>query len=138
VVRKNSKQRFAISSDGQAIRANQGHSVEVDLGYAPAMPPAVLYHGTASHNLASIRAVGLNRHERHHVHLSTIVAAARQIGSRHGQSVVLAVDAARMHREGHTFFVTPNGVWLVARVPPEYLGFPEDDGTTLCSQGPCP
>ncbi len=121
VVADNTKQRFAISDDGLRIRASQGHSVEVELGYPPAPPPAVLYHGTAERNLASIRAAGLERRDRHHVHLSAAIATARQVGGRHGRPIVLVVDAARMHADGHVFYVTPNRVWLVDAVPPGYL-----------------
>ena len=121
VVADNPKQRFALSPDGRRIRASQGHSIDVDLGYAPATPPAVLYHGTAERHLASIRTTGLERRGRHHVHLSATVATARTVGARHGRPVVLVVDAARMAVDGHAFFVTPNGVWLVEAVPPSYL-----------------
>lgn len=124
VVTGSNKQRFAISDDGLRIRANQGHSVAVDLGYAPATPPTVLYHGTTECNLEAIRASGLDPRGRHHVHLSTAAATARQVGGRHGRPVVLSVNAARMHCDGHVFFVTPNRIWLVAAVPPRYLGFP--------------
>lgn len=124
IVAADSKRRYAYSDDGARIRASQGHSVEVDLGYEPAAPPALLYHGTAEKNLASIMATGLERRERHHVHLSAGVATARQVGGRHGRPVVLHVDAARMHADGFAFFVTANGVWLVERVPPAYLSVP--------------
>jgi putative RNA 2'-phosphotransferase len=121
IVAADSKQRYAYSDDGTRIRASQGHSVDVDLGYQPAVPPVLLYHGTAARNLESILATGLDRRERHHVHLSATVATARQVGGRHGRPVVLHVDAARMHADGFAFFVTANGVWLVERVPPIYL-----------------
>ncbi|HUQ06980.1 MAG TPA: RNA 2'-phosphotransferase [Kofleriaceae bacterium] len=124
IVAADRKGRYAYSDDGARIRANQGHSVEVDLGYEPAVPPALLYHGTAEPNVASIMATGLDRRERHHVHLSAAVATARQVGGRHGRPVVLNVDAARMHADGFAFFVTANGVWLVERVPPAYLTVP--------------
>jgi putative RNA 2'-phosphotransferase len=124
IVAADSKRRYAYSDDGARIRASQGHSVDVDLGYEPAEPPPLLYHGTAEKNLASILATGLDRRERHHVHLSAAVATARQVGGRHGRPVVLHVDAARMHADGFAFFVTANGVWLVERVPPEYLAVP--------------
>lgn len=120
VVAESDKQRFAI--DGDRIRANQGHSVEVELGYAPATPPDRLYHGTAAANLESIRAQGLRRGSRHHVHLSADVATARRVGARHGTPVVLVVDAARMDADGHAFFQAANGVWLTEHVPPAYLG----------------
>ena len=124
VVRTNDKQRFALSEDGTRIRANQGHSVEVELGHAPADPPAVLYHGTSTDALPSIRAVGLERRNRHHVHLSDRPDTAAAVGGRHGKPVVLAVDAARMRADGHAFYRTPNGVWLADAVPPAYLTFP--------------
>ena len=121
VVVNNSKQRFSISDDGLRIRASQGHSVVVELGYAPTTPPAVLYHGTVERNLESIHAAGLEKRGRHHVHLSATLEAARQVGRRHGRPVVLTVDAARMHAAGYVFYFTPNGVWLVDAIPPCYL-----------------
>ncbi|HRG96056.1 MAG TPA: RNA 2'-phosphotransferase [Polyangiaceae bacterium] len=124
VVRENPKRRFALSDDGARIRASQGHSVEVELAYAPASPPATLFHGTPRTALAAIRAAGLSKMARHHVHLSADTATARAVGGRRGEPVVLTVDAARMHADGHVFTVSANGVWLTERVPPEYLGFP--------------
>lgn len=121
IVAADSKRRYAYSDDGTRIRASQGHSVDVDLGYQPAVPPPLLFHGTAERNLESILATGLDRRQRHHVHLSAAVATARQVGGRHGRPVVLDVDAARMHADGFAFFVTANGVWLVESVPPTYL-----------------
>lgn len=121
IVAGDSKRRYAYSDDGARIRASQGHSVDVALGYEPAVPPPLLYHGTAERNLASILASGLDRRARHHVHLSAAVDTARQVGGRHGRPVVLHVDAARMHGDGFAFFVTANGVWLVEHVPASYL-----------------
>ena len=120
-------QRFALSPDGTRIRANQGHSVEVDLGYEPATPPDVLYHGTAEKYLDSIRREGLVKGGRHHVHLSERVETATAVGQRHGKVVVLEVRAGAMHREGFLFYRTPKGVWLTDQVSPEYLTFASDD-----------
>ncbi|WP_019947826.1 RNA 2'-phosphotransferase [Hymenobacter aerophilus] len=115
------KQRFRLSDDQQRIRASQGHSVAVELGYAPVTPPPVLYHGTATRNLAAIREQGLLKMSRQQVHLSTDEPTARQVGSRHGPPTVLRVDAARMHAAGHPFYQADNGVWLTDVVPPQYL-----------------
>jgi putative RNA 2'-phosphotransferase len=122
VVEQNSKRRFAISDDGQRIRASQGHSVDVDLGYEPAVPPATLYHGTATRFVDAIRSRGILRGSRHHVHLSVDAETARAVGSRHGSPVVLVVRAGAMAAAGMTFFVSANGVWLTEHVPPEYIG----------------
>ncbi len=121
VVADSDKLRFAFSPDGLRIRANQGHSVSVDLGLPPQVPPAVLYHGTAKRFLPSIRKDGLTPQERHHVHLSIDPKATLAVGGRHGHPLLLRIDAARMHADGHVFFVTANGVWLVDAVPPSYL-----------------
>jgi putative RNA 2'-phosphotransferase len=121
VVADNDKQRFEFSADGSEIRARQGHSAEVDLGYEPAHPPDVLYHGTATRNLDSIFAAGLLKGRRHHVHLSTNKETMIQVGMRHGKPALLAVDAARMLADGHVFFVTGNNVWLTDHVPSAYL-----------------
>lgn len=121
VVASSDKQRFAFDETGQLIRANQGHSVAVDLQLEPAQPPAVLYHGTAEQNIRSIQASGLRKMARHHVHLSRDLATARKVGARHGRVVVFEVDAAGLAAAGALFYMSANGVWLVDAVPPEYL-----------------
>jgi putative RNA 2'-phosphotransferase len=120
-VETNDKQRFAFDDTGDLIRANQGHSVEVDLHLEERPPPPVLYHGTVERFLASIVAEGLKKGKRHHVHLSKDVDTARKVGARRGQPVVLRVDAGTMHAEGFSFFLSVNGVWLTDSVPPRYL-----------------
>lgn len=124
VVAQNDKQRFAISEDGTAIRARQGHSFPVDLGLSPVAPPPQLYHGTAERFLASIRRQGLLRRSRQHVHLSPDVDTAIKVGQRHGRPVVLTVESGAMHRDGYQFYRSENGVWLVEAVPAAYLVFP--------------
>jgi len=123
VVAENDKQRFALSPDGNRIRANQGHSVEVDLGLEPRTPPELLYHGTASRFVDSIRGSGLHAAGRMHVHLSPDEETARRVGQRHGAPVVLTIAAGRMHRDGRPFFLSANGVWLTNAVPAEYIVF---------------
>ncbi|MCD9880179.1 RNA 2'-phosphotransferase [Streptomyces sp. NR30] len=123
VVAANDKQRFAV--EGTRIRASQGHSIEIDLGLAPAVPPAYLYHGTVARNLDGIRAEGLRPMNRHDVHLSPDRETATRVGARRGRPVVLSVDTAAMHRDGHVFHVSENGVWLTEAVPPQYLRFPQ-------------
>lgn len=113
------KQRFAL--DGERIRANQGHSVPVDLELTPQTPPAVLYHGTFPGALPAIRREGLRPMNRHHVHLSPDVETARRVGARRGPAVVLTVRAERMHSAGWLFYRSENGVWLVDGVPAEFL-----------------
>jgi len=126
VVAADDKQRFAVAADAtgvERVRANQGHSVPVELGLTPSRPPAVLYHGTSAAAVPSIRATGLNRGKRHHVHLSPDEATAHRVGSRRrGEVVILVVDAAAMARDGHLFYRTANGVWLADAVAPQYLG----------------
>jgi putative RNA 2'-phosphotransferase len=124
VVAENDKRRFAFSADGTRIRASQGHSVGVDLGLEARAPPDVLFHGTAARFLDSIRSKGLKPGSRTHVHLSADEATARTVGRRHGSPVVLRVDAGAMHRDGHEFYRSENGVWLAQAVPARYLGFP--------------
>jgi putative RNA 2'-phosphotransferase len=121
VVATNDKQRFAFDPSGTRIRANQGHSVTIDLGLEPLTPPDTLYHGTGHRAVASILREGLHRMSRHHVHLSKDIPTARKVGSRHGRPSILAVDTAAMHRDGYAFFCSANGVWLVDHVPPSYL-----------------
>jgi putative RNA 2'-phosphotransferase len=121
LVRSSDKQRFALSPDGARIRANQGHSVEVDLQLSLGEPPPELFHGTADHNRDAIRRDGLLPMERHAVHLSPDRETATKVGGRRGAPVILVVRAGDMHRAGHVFSVSANGVWLVDRVPPEFL-----------------
>jgi len=118
------KKRFAFSEDGTRIRANQGHSVEIDLKLDPIMPPDILWHGTVDHFLDSIRTTGLEKRARHHVHLSADTSTATIVGERRGQPVLLCVRSGDMHRDGLLFFRSENGVWLTDHVPPRYIGFP--------------
>lgn len=119
VVAANDKQRFAV--DGDRIRANQGHTVTVDLGLPPAEPPPYLYHGTVGRVLDVIRTEGLRPMARHHVHLSPDRETATRVGARRGVPVILSVDAGAMHQAGHIFHVSTNGVWLTDSVPPQFL-----------------
>lgn len=123
VVAENDKQRFAFSPDQKRIRANQGHSVAVELDLAPSVPPTLLYHGTADRFLDSIKAKGLCKAQRTHVHLSAERSTATEVGRRHGRPVVISVAAAKMHQAGHKFFRSANGVWLTDEVPVEYMSF---------------
>jgi putative RNA 2'-phosphotransferase len=121
VVATNDKQRFAFDHTGRRIRASQGHSRPVALGYRPQSPPDVLFHGTIDRFLPAIRAEGLRPGRRHAVHLSEDVATARAVGGRRGRPVVLRIDAAAMVAGGHEFTRSPNGVWLTDTVPTAYL-----------------
>ena len=122
VVFTNDKKRFALSPDGEKIRANQGHSVAVDLALSPRVPPERLYHGTVERFLeAIISGGGLRRMQRQHVHLSATVETARSVGRRRGRPVILAVDSGRMSGEGHRFYLSQNGVWLTEAVPWKYI-----------------
>src|SRR6266700_4016053 len=124
VVETSKKKRFAFSEDGRRIRANQGHSVEVDLQYPPQTPPEILYHGTAVRFLDDIRQHGLKKMERHDVHLSAETKLTLQVGGRHGRPVLLTIRAGDMHRAGFVFRCSANGVWLVDHVPPQFIEFP--------------
>lgn len=128
IVRTDAKGRYSLSPDRAMIRANQGHSrrLGVDPGLAEAVPPARLWHGTKERFLPAIRRQGLLPMSRSHVHLSADPDTAAAVGDRRGgRTVVLGVDAAEMLRDGHTFRVSENGVWLVERVPPAYLASPD-------------
>lgn len=124
VVRHNDKQRYAFSADGRRIRANQGHSVPVDLGLPSIAPPDLLFHGTATRHLSAIRRTGLQKIQRRHVHLSPDRETAWQVGGRHGQAVILTIRAAELHRSGQAFFRADNGVWLTDSVPVAFIDFP--------------
>jgi putative RNA 2'-phosphotransferase len=125
VVETNDKKRFAFSDDGEMIRANQGHSVEVNLGYQPTPPPVILYHGTVARFLPGIRENGIQKGQRHHVHLSATLDVAITVGKRRGQPLILTVRAKEMHDAGHHFHISANGVWLTDLVPPQFIEFPE-------------
>jgi putative RNA 2'-phosphotransferase len=121
VVATNDKRRFAYDDAAGRIRASQGHSVAVHLGYAPSQPPPVLFHGTVDSSVCSVLTEGLRPGRRHAVHLSCDVATARAVGARRGRPVVLCVDAAAMAAEGAVFTRSANGVWLTDVVPARHL-----------------
>lgn len=121
IVETNAKQRFRFNDDRSRIRASQGHSVEVELGYTPVAPPEVLYHGTAIQHQESILREGLRKMSRHQVHLSADLATARTVGKRHGRLVLFEVAAGLLHRAGQPFYQADNGVWLTDEVPAKYL-----------------
>lgn len=125
VVATNDKKRFAFSDDGTKIRASQGHSVAIDLALEPVAPPEVLYHGTATRFLDSIKEKGLISGSRRHVHLSAELTTAINVAHRHGKPTVLIVKATEMHNAGKEFFLSDNGVWLTPSVPFEFLIFEE-------------
>lgn len=125
VVDTNSKKRFAFSDYKQFIRASQGHSVEVELGYEPKMPPGLLYHGTAKRFVGAILKTGLEKRSRQHVHLSSDTETAIKVGQRHGEPVIFQVLAAEMHQNGYQFFLSANGVWLTNDVPVRFLKLQE-------------
>jgi len=125
VVEENDKQRFSFSEDGRRIRAKYGHSIAVDLGYSPVVPPEILYHGTARRNLKSITADGLTKGNRYYVHLSPDPEIAISVGQRYGKPVVLEVEAGRMYSDGYKFYLcSESKVWLIEGVPAVYIRFP--------------
>ncbi len=121
VVAENNKQRFSLS--GPFIRANQGHSVEVDLQLEVQTPPDFLYHGTHAAALAIIKETGLKSMQRHHVHLSADKTTAHAVGARRGKSIILTVNAGKLYGLGIPFYLSTNGVWLVDAVPSEFIVF---------------
>lgn len=124
IVSESDKKRFTLSDDGHRIRAAQGHSVPVDLGLAPVVPPEILFHGTAVTALDAILREGLLPQTRQKVHLSADATTAIKVGQRHGKPVVLTVAANRMQADGIVFWQAENGVWLTDCVPPAYLSLP--------------
>lgn len=125
VVTTNNKKRFAFSPCKTRIRANQGHSLEVDLAYHPASPPDSLYHGAPEQVLPLIRESGLKKMQRHHVHMNAAADPCVHVAARYGKPVVLEIDSKQMQADGYEFFVSDNQVWLTDHVPPQYLRFPE-------------
>lgn len=123
IVNTNDKQRFTFNHDHTMIRANQGHTVEVDLKLEPVEPLQYLYHGTVAKFIESIKTTGLQKRERMHVHLSKDLDTAIKVGSRRGKPVILKVKAAEMHQDGYAFYLSQNGVWLCEAVPAKYIEF---------------
>jgi len=123
VVFTNDKQRFAYSADGLSIRANQGHSVDIELALEPTSPPDILYHGTATRFIESIKEQGLIKKQRQHVHLSALQETAVSVGQRHGKPIVLSINSKQMYEDGHLFYLSNNGVWLTDFVPLNYISF---------------
>lgn len=127
IVATNDKQRFRFSENGLKIRANQGHSIPIDLALKPVEPPEYLFHGSATKFLDSILADGLKSKSRQHVHLSSDYQTATSVGKRHGNPVILKIAAAKMQADGFVFYQSDNGVWLTDKVPANYLkidGYP--------------
>lgn len=123
IVATNDKKRFMFSDDGQQIRASQGHSINVDLELTKRVPPELLYHGTATKSVTSIRLQGIQPLARQYVHLSVTPEIAREVGARHGKPVIINVLAQQMHSNDYAFYLSENGVWLTAEVPVAFLVF---------------
>lgn len=121
IVAINNKQRYEFSEDMTRIRARQGHSIQVDVELAEAAPPDILYHGTTKAFVKSIMSQGIQKGKRLYVHLSTTIDMAAKVGTRHGEPVVLAIDAKQMHEDGIKFFFSRNGVWLTEFVDAKYI-----------------
>lgn len=126
IVRTDEKGRYSFNGDRTLIRANQGHSIPVDVELKQAVPPDRLYHGTAARFLDSIEREGLKPMSRLYVHLSKDYATAVKVGSRHGKPVVLEVDAGKMSEDGAEFYLSENGVWLTRFVKPEYISVTQE------------
>lgn len=121
IVDSNAKKRFSFNESLNKIRANQGHSVKIDLGYTPQEPPEILYHGTGVKFVDLIRNSGLEKQSRHHVHLSQHKDTAVNVGQRHGKPFIFEVLSGQMHKDNYEFFLSDNNVWLTDHVPPKYL-----------------
>lgn len=121
IVATDEKQRYSFNEDGTLIRANQGHSIPVDVELENKEPPEILFHGTDEKYVSSIEKQGLIPKSRLYVHLSKDEETAKKVGSRHGKPIIYTVKSGQMHRDGVPFFLSANGVWLVKQVPVEYL-----------------
>jgi putative RNA 2'-phosphotransferase len=121
IVESNNKKRFAFNEANTLIRASQGHSIEVNLGYSPQQPPLILFHGTSDQNVESILNKGIEKRSRNHVHLSLDIDTAIKVGQRHGKPVIFEVASGQMYEDGFKFFISENNVWLTDQVPSKYL-----------------
>ena len=123
IVKNDEKQRYSLSYDESMIRANQGHSVHVDLKLQPEMPPELLYHGTVENKLKSIEKEGLLPMSRNFVHLSSDIQTAENVGKRRGIPIILTIQAQKMYNEGYNFYQSENKIWMTKKVPVEYITF---------------
>ncbi len=123
VVANNDKKRFSFNETGTKIRANQGHSISVDLQLQPVEPPAFLFHGTVAKFLDAIKKEGLKKMNRQHLHLSNDEETAIKVGSRRGNPIILTIASGKMHNDGYHFYLSANGVWLCDQVPSKYINF---------------
>ncbi|MBQ2603595.1 MAG: RNA 2'-phosphotransferase [Acutalibacteraceae bacterium] len=121
VVRTNDKQRYSFNEDKTKIRANQGHSINVDVELKPTVPPEILYHGTSWRFVGSIQKNGILKMNRLYVHLSPDEETALKVGKRHGSPVIFKVLSGDMHKAGCVFYLSENNVWLTDSVPPQYI-----------------
>jgi len=121
VVQNNDKKRFSLSEDMCSIRANQGHSIDVELDLLEVLPPKLLYHGTPNVNVDSILKEGLHKGNRHHVHLSKDEETAAKVGARRGKFTILKIEALRMRADGYKIYVSENDVYLADEVPAKYI-----------------
>jgi len=126
IVETNSKQRFSFNETLDKIRASQGHSLDIDLGYKPQKPPEILYHGTGERYVPSILETGIEKRSRQYVHLSSDIETAIKVGQRHGKPFVFKILAKQMYNDNFEFFISENGVWLTDNVPTEYLDRSDD------------
>lgn len=121
IVNNDNKQRYSFNADKTKIRANQGHSINVDLTLNPIKPPLMLYHGTSTKYLKSIMQEGIKKMNRQYVHLSDNVETARTVGKRHGKPILLQVDSNKMYNDGYDFYLSDNKVWLSNYIPAKYI-----------------
>ena len=121
VVTEDEKMRFSFNADASKIRANQGHSIDVDIELDESSPPDTLYHGTATKYLNSIKQFGIQKRTRNYVHLSIDEYKAIKVGLRHGDPIVLTINSAAMYKDGYKFYLSANGVWLTDYVPVKYI-----------------
>lgn len=122
IVATDDKQRYSFNEDKTLIRANQGHSIDVDVELEEVVPPEYLWHGTAVKYVESIIKTGLIPKSRLYVHMSESYMTAMETGARHGNPMVFCVKAEDMYKDGYKFYRSANGVWLTKFVPVEYLG----------------
>jgi len=121
IVATDNKQRYSFSEDKKSIRANQGHSLYVELDLKEFVPPSILYHGTVERFIGNIKDKGLLKMSRQYVHLSEDLITAEKVGNRRGKAIILHIEAGKMHKDGFKFYLSENGVWLTDYVPREYI-----------------
>ena len=121
IVSTDNKQRYSFNEDKTLIRANQGHSINVDVELKEVEPPSILYHGTTKDVLESIYEQGIKPMSRLYVHLSKDIDTATKVAKRRRNPIILEINTEQMRKDNIKFYLSSNGVWLTKYVDSKYI-----------------